>query len=113
MKGCFMFKWWGGGKGGVDFQMGEVSFLSGGCAPWGALVLMVGGFEKKIHRMGAPPLSEALLLMKNSKNLESVAGAVLQYTTELITRFFHLVSISAVITAGIFNRVETDCDLTQ
>ena len=51
MKGCLMFKWEGGG--GV-FQMGEASFLSEGCAPWGALVLMAGGFEK-IHRMGAPP----------------------------------------------------------
>ena len=51
--------------------------------------------------------------MKNSKNLESAAGAVLQYTTELIARFFRLVNILAIITAGIFSRVETDCDLTQ
>ena len=44
---------------------------------------------------------------KNSKTLGSAAGAVLQYTTELITGFFPLVNISAVITAGIFKRVET------
>ena len=50
MKGCLMFKWGGGGV----FQMGEASLLRGGGAPWGALVLMAGGFEK-IHRMGAPP----------------------------------------------------------
>ena len=41
----------------------------------------------------------------------SAAGAVLQYTTELITGFFPLVNISAVITAGIFKRVETDSGL--
>ena len=40
------------------------------------------------------------------------AGAVLQYTTELITGFFHLVNISALITAGIFKRVETDSGLS-
>ena len=45
---------------------------------------------------------------KNSKKLGSAAGAVLQYTIELITGFFHLVNISAVITAGIFKRVETN-----
>ena len=45
---------------------------------------------------------------KNSKKLGPAAGAVLQYTTELITGFFPLVNISAVITAGIFQRVETD-----
>ena len=49
---------------------------------------------------------------KNSKKLGSAAGAVLQYTTELITGFFPLVNISAVIAAGIFNRVETDSGLT-
>ena len=49
---------------------------------------------------------------KNSKILGSAAGAVLQYTTELITGFFPLVNISAVITAGIFKRVETDSGLT-
>ena len=48
---------------------------------------------------------------KNSKKLGSAAGAVLQYTTELITGFFPLVNISAVIAAGIFKRVETDSGL--
>ena len=48
---------------------------------------------------------------KNSKKLGSAARAVLQYTTELITGFFPLVNISAVITAGIFKRVETYCGL--
>ena len=48
---------------------------------------------------------------KNSKKLGSAAGAVLQYTTKLITGFFPLVNISAVITAGIFTRVETDSGL--
>ena len=48
---------------------------------------------------------------KNSKKLGSATGAVLQYTTELITGFFPLVNISAVITAGIFKRVETYCVL--
>ena len=49
---------------------------------------------------------------KNSKKLGSAAAAVLQCTTELITGFFPLVSISAVIAAGIFNRVETNSGLT-
>ena len=49
---------------------------------------------------------------ENSKKLGSVAGAVLQYTTELITGFFSSVNFSAVITAGIFKRVETDSGLT-
>ena len=50
---------------------------------------------------------------KNSKKLGSPAGAVLQHTTELITGFFPFVNMSAVITAGIFKRVETDIsDLT-
>ena len=40
------------------------------------------------------------------------AEAVLQYTTELITGFFSLVNISAVITAWIFKRVESDSGLT-
>ena len=40
-----MFQW-GGGGGGVVFQMGA-SFLSGWCTPWGASVLM-WGFSKKI-----------------------------------------------------------------
>ena len=48
---------------------------------------------------------------KNVKKLGSSAGAVLQYTTELITGFFPWVNISAVITAGIFKRVETDSGL--
>ena len=48
---------------------------------------------------------------KNSKKLGSAAGAALQYTTELITGFFPLVNISAVITAGIFKRLETDSGL--
>ena len=49
--------------------------------------------------------------IKNSKTLGSGAGAVLQYTTELTTGFFPLVNILAVITAGIFKRVETYCGL--
>ena len=49
---------------------------------------------------------------KSSKKLRSGAGAVLQYTTELITGFFPLVNISVVITAGLFKRVETDGGLT-
>ena len=49
---------------------------------------------------------------KNSKILGSAVGAVLQYTTELITGFFPLVNISAVITAGIFKRVASDSGLT-
>ena len=49
---------------------------------------------------------------KKSKKLRSAAGAVLQYVTELITVFFSLVNISAVITAGIFKKVETDSGLT-
>ena len=48
---------------------------------------------------------------QNSKKLGSAAEAVLQYTTELITGFVPLVNISAVITAGIFKRVETDSRL--
>ena len=49
---------------------------------------------------------------KNSKKLGSATGAVLQYTTELITGFFPLANISAVITAGRFKRLETDSGLT-
>ena len=49
---------------------------------------------------------------KNSKKLRSAAAAVSQHTTELITGFFPLVNISAVINAGIFTRVETDSGLT-
>ena len=49
---------------------------------------------------------------KNSKKLRSAAAAVSQHTTELITGFFPLVNISAVINAGIFKRVETDSGLT-
>ena len=45
---------------------------------------------------------------KNSTKLGSAAGAVLQYTTKLITGFFPLVNISAIVTAGIFKRVKTD-----
>ena len=48
---------------------------------------------------------------KNSKKLGSTAGAVFQYTAELITGFFPLLSISTVITAGIFKRVETNSGL--
>ena len=48
---------------------------------------------------------------KNTKKLGSAAEAVLQYTIELITWFFHLVNISAVITAGTFKRVETNTGL--
>ena len=48
---------------------------------------------------------------KNSKKLGSAAGAVLQCTTELINGFFPLVNISAVITAGIFQRAENDSGL--
>ena len=49
--------------------------------------------------------------VKKSKKSGPAAGAVLQYTTELITRFFPLVKISAVTTAGIFKRVETNSGL--
>ena len=49
---------------------------------------------------------------KKSKKLGSAVGPVLQYTTELITGFFPLVNIAAVITAGIFKRKETDSGLT-
>ena len=45
---------------------------------------------------------------KNSTKLGSAAGAVLHYTTKLITGFFPLVNISAIVTAGIFKRVKTD-----
>ena len=48
---------------------------------------------------------------KNSKKLGPAEGAVFQYTTELITRLFPLVNISAVITSGIFKRVERDSGL--
>ena len=48
---------------------------------------------------------------KNSTKLGSAAGAVLQYTTKLITGFFPLVNISAIVTAGIFKRVKTDSGL--
>ena len=51
------------------------------------------------------------ILTKNSKKLQSAAGAVLKYTAELITRFFPLVNISAVTTAGIFKRVENNSSL--
>ena len=49
---------------------------------------------------------------KNSKKLGSVAGAVLQYSSELITGLFPLVNILAVITAEIFKRVETGSGMT-
>ena len=49
---------------------------------------------------------------KNSKKLESVAGAVLQYFAELITGLFPLGNILAVITAEIFKRVETGSCMT-
>ena len=39
-------------------------------------------------------------------------SSILEYTTELVTRFFPVVNISAVIATGIFKRVETDCGLT-
>ena len=42
----------------------------------------------------------------------SATGAVLQYTTELMTGFFLMANISAVITAVIFKRVETGSGLT-
>ena len=48
---------------------------------------------------------------KNSAKLGSAAGAVLQYTTKLITGFFPFVNISAIIAAGIFKRVKTDSGL--
>ena len=36
------------GVGDLFFRWGGASFLSGGCAPWGgALALMGGGFQKK------------------------------------------------------------------
>ena len=50
MVACFTFQW-----GGFVFQMGETSFLSGGCAPWGTLVLM-GGFKKNRRMVGAPSM---------------------------------------------------------
>ena len=42
--------------GGLCFSDGGASFLSGGCAPWGALVLMVGGLKKIVGWGGAPPM---------------------------------------------------------
>ena len=48
MEGCFTFQW----GGGVVFQIGGLHFLSGGCAPWGALVLMGGVFKKKSYDGG-------------------------------------------------------------
>ena len=48
---------------------------------------------------------------KNSKKLGSAAAAVLQYTTDVIIGFLPLVNISAVITDGIFKRVETKSGL--
>ena len=50
---------------------------------------------------------------KNTKKLGPAARAVLQYTSELITGFFPLVNISAVGTAGIFKKAETDSGLTK
>ena len=61
MEGCFTFQ----RGGGVVFQIRELHFLSGGCAPWGASVLMGGVFKKKSYDGGvggkwgashAPPL---------------------------------------------------------
>ena len=54
-----------------------------------------------------------MLKQVETNNLGSAAGAVLQYTTELITGFFPIVNISVVITAGMFKRVETDSGLTK
>ena len=45
MEGCFTFQW------GFCFSGEGASFLSVGCTPWGALVLM-GGFLKKIVGLG-------------------------------------------------------------
>ena len=52
MEGYFMFQW-----GGVVFQMGVASFLSGVGHPMGgASVLVVGGgVSKKFVRWGAAP----------------------------------------------------------
>ena len=46
MEGCFTFQ----RGGGVVFQIRELHFLSGGCAPWGASVLR-GEFSKKNRMM--------------------------------------------------------------
>ena len=48
MEGCFTFQ----RGGGVVFQIRELHFLSGGCAPWGASVLMGGVFKKKSYDGG-------------------------------------------------------------
>ena len=50
MEGYFTFQWEGGrggGGGGVVFQIGG--------APWGASVLMGGGFEKYRSMVGGTP----------------------------------------------------------
>ena len=67
--------------GGVCLSDGEASFLSGGDAPWGALVLMEGGvFDKNlwiIDGMGVPPLPSCPHTMGNAviyANLEEVAA---------------------------------------
>ena len=53
MEVCFMFQW---GGGGVVFQMGGASFLSGwGGAPWGRGTSFDGGCFKKILGWGVPP----------------------------------------------------------
>ena len=49
MEGCFTFQW-----GGV-FQIVGASFLSGGCGPWGASVLIGRGLSKKIVGWGRHP----------------------------------------------------------
>ena len=65
-----------------------------------------------------PPVEDpivALQLVSDSHlgtHIGSASGAVWQYTTELTTRFFLLVNISAVIAAVIFKRLETDSGLT-
>ena len=72
MEGCFRFQW-------------GASFLSGGCAPWGASVLMGGGGggvgdSKKIEvwvggmspTMGNPELCRSLLCMVKTKLIFAV-----------------------------------------
>ena len=51
----------GGGGRGLFFRWGRgASFLSGGCAPWEASVLM-GGFEKiRRGRGGAAPIAPSM-----------------------------------------------------
>ena len=54
MKGCFTFQCGVGlGVGGCCLDGGAL-FLSGGCTPWGASVLMGWVFEKNCRMGGCP-----------------------------------------------------------